>query len=240
MTLAGLDVVAPDPGTRRARPFTSPSGRSTVHNDYAGDSLEAGPRKVAEIVIEPSPDSESGKSLASLGYSKIELAMTVGVKYQAEAKTFAIDDFTINGVAMGAIGLKAEFTDVAPQLFGADNAGRIQAALEAGVARSRSSSSTVACSRRRSPIPPSSKASRRTSCARNGRRWSGRRRAVMFGGTPASLALAAEAQKFIAEPKNLTIVVKAKSGALKAGDFMAFSDPVEFAGKLDISAAANR
>ena len=63
---------------------------------------------------------------------------------------------------------------------------------------------------------------------------------VMLGGSPAGLALAAEAQKFVAEPKTLTISAKVKSGALKASDFMAISDPSEFAGKLDISAAANR
>ena len=61
----------------------------------------------------------------------------------------------------------------------------------------------------------------------------------MLGGSPAGVALAAEAQKFIADPKTLTVNVKAKSGALKAGDFMAISDPGEFVGKLDISAAAN-
>jgi len=62
----------------------------------------------------------------------------------------------------------------------------------------------------------------------------------MLGGSPAGLALAAEAQKFVADPKTLTIGAKVKSGALKASDFMAVSDPNEIVGKLDISAAANR
>ena len=60
--------------------------------------------------------------------------MTVGVKYEADAKTFAFENFTIDGVEMGSVGLKADFTDVAPTLFGADNGGRMQALLEAGVA----------------------------------------------------------------------------------------------------------
>ena len=240
MTLAGLDVVTPDPENAPGETLHVALGSIDVHNDYAGDTLKRSLSKVAGIVIEPSPASESGKSLASLGYSKIELAMTVDAGYQAEAKTFAIDDFTINGVAMGAIGLKAQFTDVAPQLFGADNAGRIQAALEAGVAAVELKlvnnglfEKALAYSAKQQGLSPDKLRSQ----------WSaivGQTAPVMFGGTPASLALAAEAQKFIAEPKNLTIVVKAKSGALKAGDFMAFSDPVEFAGKLDISAAANR
>ena len=63
---------------------------------------------------------------------------------------------------------------------------------------------------------------------------------VMLGGDPGGLALGAETQKFIAEPKSLTIDVKAKSSALKAGDFMTITDLGDFAAKLDISAAANR
>jgi hypothetical protein len=62
----------------------------------------------------------------------------------------------------------------------------------------------------------------------------------MLGGNPAGLALGAEAQKFVAEPKSLTVSAKVKNGALKASDFLAIGDPAEFAGKLDITAAANR
>jgi hypothetical protein len=63
---------------------------------------------------------------------------------------------------------------------------------------------------------------------------------LFLGGDPSALKVAAEAQKFIASPKNLTISLKAKNGALKASDFMAISDPAAFVSKLDIAAAANQ
>jgi hypothetical protein len=63
---------------------------------------------------------------------------------------------------------------------------------------------------------------------------------LLLGGDAAALKAAAEAQKFIQSPKNLTIALKAKSGALKAADFMAMSDPTAFASKVEIAATANQ
>ena len=116
MTLSGLDIVAPDPEDAPGQTVHIAVSSIDVRNEYAGASIKQGDAKVAGVVIEPSPGSDAGKSLASLGYTKIELAMTVGAKYQAEAKTFALENFTVDGVQMGSVGLKANFTDVAPQL----------------------------------------------------------------------------------------------------------------------------
>ena len=240
LTLNGLDIVAPDPEDAPGQTIHIAIGSIEVRNEYSGAVIKQGDTKVAGVVIEPSPGSEAGKSLASLGYSKIELAMTIGAKYQADAKIFALENFTIDGVQMGSIGLKANFTDVSPQLFGTDSAGRMQALLDAGVASLEIKlvnggifEKALAYTAKQQGLSPDKLRAQ----------WSamiGQTAPVMLGGSPAGLALAAEAQKFVAEPKNLTISAKAKSGALKASDFMAISDPTEFAGKLDISAAANR
>ena len=240
LTLSGIDVVAPNPGDAPGQSVHVGVGSIVVHNDYAGDSIKRGDTKISGVVIEPSPGSEAGKTLASFGYSKIELAMTVGVKYEADAKTFAFEDFTVNGVEMGSVGLKANFTDVAPTLFGADNGGRIQALLEAGVASIEIKlvngglfDKALAYAAKQQGVAPDALRAQ----------WSamvGQTAPALLGGSPSSLALAAEAQKFIADPKNLTISAKVKNGALKAGDFMAIGDPSEFVGKLDIAAAANR
>jgi hypothetical protein len=240
LTLSGVDVVAPDPDGAPGQSVHVGVGSIAVHNDYDGDSLKHGGAKISGIVIEPSPGSEAGKTLASFGYSRIELAMTVGVNYEADAKTFAFENFTVDGVEMGSVGLKANFTDVAPTLFGADSGARIQALLEAGVASLEVKlvngglfDKALAYSAKQQGVAPDALRAQ----------WSamvGQTAPALLGGSPSSLALAAEAQKFIADPKNLTISAKAKSGALKAGDFMAIGDPSEFAGKLDISAAANR
>ena len=134
MTLNGLDILAPDPDNAPGQSIHVAVGAIDVRNDYQGDTLKTNLSKIAGLVIEPSPGSDIGKTLADLGYSKIALTMSVGASYQAEAKTFALTDFTIDGVDMGSLGLTADFTDVGPELFGADNSGRLLAALGAGVA----------------------------------------------------------------------------------------------------------
>jgi hypothetical protein len=240
LTLNGLDIVAPDPEDTPGQSIHVAIGSIDVRNEYSGDSIKKGDTKVVGIVIEPSPGSDSGKSLASLGYSKIELAMSIGADYQADAKALTLDNFAIDGVQMGSVGLKANFTDVSPALFGTDSGGRIQALFDAGVAsieiklvNSGLFEKALAYAAKQQGLSPDKLRAQ----------WSamiGQVAPVMLGGSPAGLALAAEAQKFVAEPKNLTVTAKAKSGALKASDFMAIGDPTEFAGKLDISAAANR
>jgi len=240
MTLNGLDIVAPDPENEPGQTIHVAIGSIEVRNEYAGASIKHGDSKVAGIVIEPSPGSDAGKSLASLGYSKVELAMAIGAEYQADAKTFALENFTVDGVEMGSVGLKANFTDVAPALFGSDGAGRMQALFDAGVASIEIKlvndgmfEKALAYTAKQQGLSPDKLRAQ----------WSamiGQMAPVLLGGSPAGLALATEAQKFVAAPKTLTISAKVKSGALKASDFMAIDDPAEFAGKLDISAAANR
>jgi len=240
LKLSGLDVVAPDPGDTPGQTIHFSIGSIELHNDYAGDALKQGDSKITGIVIEPSPGSDTAKSLATLGYSKVELAVAIGASYQADAKSFTLNTFTVDGVEMGSVGVKANFTDVGPALFGGDSGARMQALLEAGVA---SVELTLVNSglfdkalgyyaKQQSVAPDQLRA-----------QWSatvGQLTPVMLGGSPSGVALAAEAQKFIAAPKNLTVTVKAKTGALKAGDFMALTDPTEIVGKIDISAAANR
>ncbi len=240
LSLAGLDIVAPDPEGAPGQSIHIAFGSIDMHNDYSGYTLAKSASKVTGLVIEPSPDSDAGKSLASLGYTKLELTMTIGVSYQADAKTLSLDDFTIDGAQMGSIGFRAAFTDVGPQLFGADSGARVQALLEAGVASVELKLVNAGLFEKALAYIAKQQ---NVSVDDLRKQWStmaGTVAPVMLGGDPGGLALGTETQAFIAEPKSLTVDVKAKSGALKASDFMAIGDLGEFTGKLDISAAANR
>jgi hypothetical protein len=240
MTLSGLDIVAPDPDNAPGQSIHVAFGSIDVHNDYSGDTLKASQSKITGLLIEPSPGSDMGKTLAALGYAKFALTMSVGASYQAEAKTFALTDFTLDGLDMGSLGLSANFTDVEPALFGADNGGRLLAALGAGVAGVELKlangglfEKALAFYATQEGVTPDALRAQWLAVV-------GQTAPVMLGGSPAGLVLAAEVQRFIAEPKTLSIDIKAKAGALKAGDFMAISDLIAFAAKLDITAAANR
>jgi hypothetical protein len=234
---SAIDVVTQDAS---AKAMHIAVGSVEVHSGYSGDALKEGWTKLTGVVIEPSPDSEEGKDLASLGYSRIELAVGVSADYKAEAKTFSLDNLTVEGAQMGSIALKANFSDVPAQLFAPDNEGRLQALFDCGVAsmevrlvNSGLFEKAVALFAKQEGATPDALK----------HQWSaaiGQMAPMFLGADPSALKATAEAQKFIASPHNLTVSIKAKNGSLKATDFMAIGDPAAFTGKLDIAAAANQ
>ena len=235
-----LDIVAPDKESGPGKTIHVAFASIELRGDYAGDALKQGSTKLTGLIIEPSPDSEFGKNLAELGYSRVELALVIGANYQADAKKFSLDELTIEGAKMGAFGLKANFGDIDPGLFGTDNDARMQAllgcsisSLEIKIVNSGLFEKALALYAKQQGATPDALK----------QQWSamtGQMAPMFLGGDPSALKVTAEAQKFIATPKNLTISIKAKNGALKAADFMAISDPAAFASKLDIVAAANQ
>jgi hypothetical protein len=235
-----LDIVAPDQGSAPGKTIHVALATVELRNAYDGDTFKQGSTKLTGLIVEPSPDSEFGKNLADLGYSKVELSMVVGADYAADAKTFTLDELTIEGAQMGSLRLKANFGDIDPTLFGADNSARMAAllgcsvsALEIKVVNSGLFEKALALAAKQQGA--SADALRQQMSA-----MIGQMAPLLLGGDPSSLKVAAEAQKFIAAPQNLTIAIKAKGGALKAADFMAISDPAAFVGKLDIAAVADK
>ncbi len=240
LTWNAIDVVAPDSQKAESKPVHIALGALEVRGSYTGDVLKEGSTTLSGVVIEPAPDSDEGKSLANLGYSKVELAVSVSANYKAEAKTLTIDNFTVDGVQMGSVALKANFSDVPVEILTGDEQVRLQALIECGVAslelrvvNAGLFEKTLALAAKQQGSTPDALK----------QQWSaviGQMAPLFLGGSPSALQAAAETQKFIASPHNLTIALKAKDGPLKANDFMAISDPAAFLGKLDISAAANQ
>ena len=237
---SAIDIATANSHDSSAKTSHIAIGSVEVHGGYSGDVLKEGWTKLTGVVVEPAPDSDEGKSLASLGYSRIELAVGVSANYQIDAKTFSLDNFTVDGTQMGSLALKANFNDVPPELFTGDSDSRVQSLFECGVislelrlVNAGLFEKTVAFYAKQEGSTPEALK----------QQWSavvGQTAPMFLGGSPSVLKAAAETQKFIASPRNLTIAIKAKDGALKATDFMAISDPVAFVGKLDIAAAANQ
>jgi hypothetical protein len=240
LTWESVDIVAPDTQSGPGKTIHVAFAALELHGDYAGDALKQGSTKLTGLIVEPSPDSEFGKNLAELGYSKLELAMAIGADYHADAKTLSLDELTVDGAKMGSVGLKANFGDIDPGLFGSDNDARMAAlfgssisSLEIKVVNSGLFEKALALVAKQQGATPDALKQQWSAMA-------GQMTPILLGGDPSALKVAAEAQKFIASPKNLTISIKAKDGAIKASDFMAISDPAAFVSKLDIAATANQ
>src|SRR5271154_5171731 len=79
---SGLDIVTPDAESGPGKTMHVAIGSIDVRSDFAGDAFRQGSTKLTGVVVEFSPDSESGKGLASLGYSRLELGLALGADYK--------------------------------------------------------------------------------------------------------------------------------------------------------------
>lgn len=238
LTWQSVDIVAPDDKTP-GKTIHVAFGSFELKSDYDGDVMKQGATTLKGLVVEPAAGSEFAAQLASLGYSKIEMGAAVGAHYEAGAKTLSLDEFTIEGVQMGSVGLKANFADIEPALFTGDEGSRMQALLGGSIAsleirlvNSGLFEKALAFYAKQEGTTPEALKQQVAATA-------AQMVPLMLGGAPESLKVAAEAQKFINSPKNLTVSLKAKGAPLKAADFMG-GDPSAILGKVDISAVANQ
>ncbi len=167
--------------------------------------------------------------------------MVVGADYQPAAKTFTLDELTIEGAQMGSIRLKANFGDIDPALFSSpDNSARMAALLGCSISSLEIKVVNSGLFEKALAFTAKQQGASADALKQQWSAMTGQMAPMLLGGDPSALKVAAEAQKFIEAPKNLTISIKAKSGGLKAADFEAIDDPAAFVSKLDIAAAANQ
>jgi hypothetical protein len=235
-----IDITAPDEDSGSGKNLHVAVGSFDLTSDYDGDVVKHGATTVKGLIIEPSAGSDLANQLATLGYSRLELGAAIGARYEATAKTLALDNLTIEGVAMGSIGVKANFGDVDPLLFTGQQASRLQALTGASIASLEIKIVNAGLFEKALAFYAKQEDTTIDAVKQQFATATTQMAPLLLGGSPDSLKVASEVQKFINEPNSLMISVKAKGEPLKATDFMGVGDPSEIVGKLDISAAANQ
>ncbi|HLW92964.1 MAG TPA: hypothetical protein VKS78_16905, partial [Roseiarcus sp.] len=239
MKWESVDIVAPDKASGPGKTVHIAFGSFELNSDYDGDTLKKGSTVLKGLIVEPAPGSEFANNLSTLGYSRLELAAAIGAHYEADAKALSLDDLTLEGVAMGSLGLKAHFADVDPTLMSGGKDERMQAlfgcsiaALEIKIVNAGLFEKALAYYAKQQGTTPDALKQQISAAAVQ-------MVPLLLGGDPSAQKVASEAQKFIDQPKNLTVTIKAKGDPLKAADFMG-GDTSAIAAKLDISATANQ
>jgi hypothetical protein len=237
----GIDLSVPDKDAGPGKTIHIALGSIDIRNNYDGDILKDGATTLKGLLIEPSEGSDFANSLATLGYKRVELNAHVAAHYDAGAKKLSIDDFTIDGANAGAIGLKAAFADIDPALFGADASARLSAIAAGGISAIEIKFVNAGLFEKSVTYFAGQQ---KTTPADLKKQWvaaAGQMLPAVLGGDPSALKIAAEAQKFITAPTNLTIAVHPKSGTFKFADAMGGAgDPMALIGTLDIVATANK
>jgi hypothetical protein len=235
----GVDMTVPDKDAG-GKPIHIALGSMEARNTYDGDVFKQGETTLKNLVIEPAAGSEFANNIGILGYKSVQLTAHIAAHYDAGAKKLTLDDFTIDSANAGAIGLKADFTDIDPSVFGPDANARLAAVAGGGVsgveikfANAGLFEKSVAFFADQQKLTPEALKKQWQAAA-------GQMLPAVLGGDPSALKIAGEAQKFIGAPTNLTVVVKPKSGSFKFADAMSGGDPMAVISTLDIVATANK
>jgi hypothetical protein len=184
--------------------------------------------------------SEAGRMLASFGYDKLDVGLTFDGLYDPAKMTYALNDYTISGIGVGALKFSGAFGGLEPKAFVGEGNERLDAL-------SRGSMSALTLQYVDSGLFGkalsyyASTVGKNTEAVRS--EWAMLVTGLLpmlMGGDPASLKIAESLGAFVREPKSLNVALKAKGAPVRFSDAPALADPSAFLGRVDLSVTANR
>jgi hypothetical protein len=193
---------------------------------------------IRNLVVELPKASETGKTLADAGYERIDVSMTTGIAFNPAKKSLMIDDFTISGVGMGSVGLRAEFGKIDPALLNGDPMAALATLMTVEFASTELTIVNDGLIDKALAVAAKEQGKKPDQLKKEAGAMVTQFAPMMLGGDPSSLQVAAALGAFIRDPKSLSVKVSGKDGPLKFTD-MDFDQPMSILQDLEITAAAN-
>ena len=178
--------------------------------------------------------SKGGASLTAFGYSDVGADAHFSGGYDAAAKTYRVGDYSLDFHNIGKVAFSGQFSGMEKAAMVGEKAARQDAlaGVDGGLGADRGD--------RRRPVQQG----RRLCRAQQGReptdiktQWRAivSQAPLLFSGAPAIGVTSREIDRFIADPKTLTLRVKGKDTPLKVGDLGHIVDPTAFLNRLDVT-----
>ena len=189
--------------------------------------------------VSPTSPDDSLRTIAGLGYSRVDLGSHMDVAWKQSAQEFAVNEVSIAAAGMGAWKLKGLLTNVSKDLFAPEPAVAQAAALSAlvktvdlTVTDQGLLNRMIANEAKRSNRTPDAVRSEWVTAAAVGIPRA-------LGDAPAGRTLGAAVSKFIAKPNTLHVTANAPNG-IGAAELTLFSqDPAAFLKRMDVQASAD-
>jgi hypothetical protein len=207
----------------------------TLDADGAPISVDA---QFSGLSMKMPPQSKGGATLSAFGYAEITGDAHFSGAYEAPAKTYRLADYSLDLQKIGKISVSGQFSALEKSAFTGDKPAREAAMHDATVdwvqfpvINSGIFEKVVAfTSLSQGRSPDAIKAE-----------WRGivSQAPMLFSGAPAIAAAAKAADRFILDPKTLTLRVKGKYAPLKVEDLVHVADPMGFINRLDIDTGPN-
>jgi hypothetical protein len=237
IVVKGVDVLVPTP---TPKPFTL-AGYELKLGNYVGGIPTSVRSQLDDLAADTGVFGETLRQLAALGYTNIDVSSIIDLIWNENSKAIRINEVSAKGANMGLVSLKGALGNVPRELF----AGSMAQAQVAGLGVTLSELSlrienAGLIDKLLGMIAQSQGAS-----LDQFRGQLGMQAQVMIpqllGGSDKAKAVGNAVATFIAQPKSLSISVKAKGAGLGITDLMAGGspNPAEIFGKLDVTASAN-
>lgn len=189
--------------------------------------------------VSPTSPDDSLRTIAGLGYSRVEIGSRMDVAWKQSAEELAVNEVSVAAAGMGAWKLTGLLTNVSKDLFAPEPAVAQAAALSAlvktvdlTVTDQGLLNRMMANEAKRSNRTPDAVRSEWVTAAAVGIPRA-------LGDAPASRTLGAAVSKFIAKPNTLRVTANAPNG-IGAAELMLFSqDPAAFLKRMDVQASAD-
>ena len=238
----GFEASFPDNDT----PATAPGGNVInlrlgafdAQTLFEGGTPTKSTSAIRNLVVEFPKASETGKTLARAGYDRMDLSMTTAIAFNPAKKSLMLDDFTISGVGMGSVGLRAEFGNIDPAMLNGDPMAALAALMTIELASTELSLTNDGLIDKALAMAAAEQGKNPEQLKKEAGAMVTQFTPMLLGGDPASLQVAAALGAFIREPKSLSVKVKGKEGPLKFTD-LDFDQPMTILQQVDITAAAN-
>ena len=238
----GFEASFPDKDT----PATAPGGNVInlrlgaldAQTLFEGGTPTKSTSAIRNLVVEFPKASETGKTLARAGYDRMDLSMTTAIAFNPAKKSLMLDDFTISGVGMGSVGLRAEFGNIDPAMLNGDPMAALAALMTIELASTELSLTNDGLIDKALAMAAAEQGKNPEQLKKEAGAMVTQFTPMLLGGDPASLQVAAALGAFIREPKSLSVKVKGKEGPLKFTD-LDFDQPMTILQQVDITAAAN-
>ena len=213
-------------------------GALDAQTTFEGGTPTKSTTAIRNLVVELPKASETGKTLADAGYERIDVSMTTGVAFNPAKKSLMIDDFTISGVGMGSVGLRAEFANIDPAMLNGDPMAALAALMTVEFASTEIIIVNDGLIDKGLALAAKEQGKKPEQLKKEAGAMVTQFAPMMLGGDPSSLQVAAALGAFIRDPKSLSVKVSGKDGPLKFTD-LDFDQPMSILQDLEITAAAN-
>ncbi len=189
-----------------------------------------------DLSVKMPPQSKGGTTLTAFGYPEVAADAHFSGAYDAAAKTYKLADYSFDLRQIGKIAFSSQISGLDKAAFLGDKDARQQAMQAATVDWAQIDVTNsglfdkivafVALSQGRGPDQV--KAEWRSVVSQA---------PLLFSGAPAIGVTARAVDRFIVDPKTLTLRVKAKNGPLKVMDLLHIADPLAFVARLDVTSS---